>query len=199
MDLAPGSRSRRLPYKTGTGVTLETIGLIPAAGFGTRMKPFRYPKELFPIAYRDPSTEDKAICVRVVCQDAFDCLAAASISKAFVIISDHKSEVMRFLSDGRECGVDLAYLHQREVCGLPNALSCAYPWIRSSRVALLLPDTLIEPQDSIAQLLSFLETSGSDIVLGVFPTPHPEDLCPVEFDEQGRVTGSMTKMAAGES
>jgi glucose-1-phosphate thymidylyltransferase len=168
---------------------VNTIGLIPAAGRATRLLPFRYPKELFPIAYHEPDGSSGETDVRVVCQDALDCLAAASVTKAFVVIGDHKFEVMRFLSDGREFGLDLAYLHQRDICGLPQAIDCAYPWIGGSNTALVLPDTIIEPRGTIAMLLDALGRSRPDIVLGVFPTDHPGDLCPVDFDEGGRVLG----------
>jgi glucose-1-phosphate thymidylyltransferase len=131
--------------------------------------------------------------LRVVCRDTLDCLAAASISKAFVVISDHKFEIMRFLSDGRESGIDLAYLHQRDPSGLAGAVDCAYSWIRNNLVALLLPDTVLEPRDTVTMLLSALHSSGSDLVLGVFPTSNPGELCPVQFDEQGRILGLFDK------
>ena len=174
---------------------VDTIGLIPAAGRATRLLPFRYPKELFPIAYHEPDGSAGGVDVRVVCQDALDCLAAGAVSKAFVVISDHKFEVMRFLSDGREYGMELAYLHQRDICGLPQAIDCAYPWIGDNNTALVLPDTMIEPRETVAILLDALRRSESDVVLGVFPTAHPGDLCPVEFDESGRVLGLYDKDA----
>ena len=176
---------------------MKLIGIIPAAGRGTRLLPFRYPKELFPLAYDDPSAPpDAAVRLRVVCQDALDCLAMAGIAQAYVIISDQKFEVMRFLSNGQEYGVELAYLHQRDVNGLPFAADCAYPWVRESICVLLLPDTLVEPSDAVRQAVTYLNQQSADVVLGIFPTDRPGDLCPVEFDEQGRVQGLYDKDAS---
>jgi glucose-1-phosphate thymidylyltransferase len=165
---------------------MDAIGLIPAAGKGNRLHPFRYPKELFPIGYAAGSP-DSDIRLKVVCEYALDGLAEAGVRRAYVIISDNKCEVLRFLSDGKEYGVELAYLHQREVVGLPTALDCATMWVRGQISALVLPDTIVEPRTAVRDLLLFREESEAEVVLGLFPTNHPEDLCPVEYDEGLRV------------
>jgi len=175
---------------------VKPVGIIPAAGRGTRLLPFRYPKELFPIAYDDPSSQNGDVQLRIVCQDALDSLSVAGIAEAYVIISDQKFEVMRFLSNGQEFGVHLAYLHQREINGLPFAIDCAYNWVKERNCVLLLPDTLLEPRDAVRRAIVFLEEKEADVVLGVFPTDHPEDLCPVDFDTSGRVRSLHDKDAS---
>ncbi len=134
--------------------------------------------------------------LRIVCQDALDCLAEAGVEQAFVVISDQKFEVMRFLSNGEEYGVRLAYLHQRDINGLPYAVDCANQWVQDRNCVLLLPDTLLEPRDAVRQALDFLDEHEADVVLGIFPTERPADLCPVEFDSQGRVSGLYDKDAS---
>lgn len=147
---------------------VEAVGIIPAAGKGTRFLPFRYPKELFPIGYKNLDNGD--IQLKVVCQYSLECLSDAAIENAYVIISDYKFEVVRFLSDGRDYGINLAYLHQREVNGLPFAIDCAYRWVRDKISVLVLPDTIVKPRNSVQQILNFLTRSRADIVLGIFPT-----------------------------
>jgi glucose-1-phosphate thymidylyltransferase len=173
---------------------LNPIGIIPAAGFGTRFLPYRYPKELFPIAFQE--SPEGRVSMRVVVQDALESLVRAGVRRAYVVIGDHKFETMRFLSDGHDFGVELAYLHQREVAGLPGAVDCAYPWLEGSNVVLLLPDTLIEPRDCVASLLTELDNGTADVVLAVFETEHPGDLCPVEFDRSGKVSALYDKDSA---
>jgi len=175
---------------------VKPVGVIPAAGRGTRLLPFRYPKELFPIAYDDSSLQNGDVQLRIVCQDALDSLSAADIDEAYVIISDQKFEVMRFLSNGQEFGVNLAYLHQREINGLPFAIDCAYNWVKERTSVLLLPDTLLEPRDALRRAIAFLDKKKADVVLGVFPTDHPEELCSVDFDPDGRVRGLYDKDAS---
>ncbi|MBL8150289.1 MAG: sugar nucleotidyltransferase [Blastocatellia bacterium] len=164
----------------------KAIGIIPAAGHGTRLHPFRYPKELFPIGYVNGEGSSD-LKLKVACQYVLDCLIKAGIYQAHVIVSDHKFEVLRFLADGEEYGLSLSYLYQREIKGLPFAIDCAYNWTKDSLSALVLPDTILEPYDCVYKSLLFLEESQADVVLGVFPTEHPERLCPVHFDKKGNV------------
>ncbi len=165
----------------------KTVGIIPAAGRATRLRPFRYPKELFPIGYVWEKDKDRNIELKVVCQYVMECLVAADIAQAYIVMSDHKFEVVRFLADGADYGLNLAYLYQRELLGLPFAIDCAYQWMKDAISVLVLPDTILEPYDCVRQTLNFLYETSADLVLGVFPTDHPEDLCPVQFDTKGKV------------
>lgn len=179
---------------------MKVIGIIPAAGQGSRLQPFRYPKELFPIGYTSKTCSNgETFRLRVVCEYSLECLAAANVSQAYVVISDHKYEIIRFFSDGKEHGINLAYLHQRNVNGLPQAIDCAYPWTRDAISALVLPDTIIEPSDSVSRILHSLQNGTADVVLGVYPTDHPEDLCPVQYDENQRVVSLHDKCARNDS
>jgi glucose-1-phosphate thymidylyltransferase len=175
-NLERGAERFWAPYPLGVSNAMNVIGIVPAAGKGSRLQPFRYPKELFPIGYTAgacPSGD--TFRLRVVCEYSLECLVAARVSQAFVIISDHKYEVVRFFSDGEEHGLHLAYLHQRNANGLPQAIDCAYPWARSAVSALVLPDTIVEPSDSVSRILDYLQESTADAVLGIYPTDHPED------------------------
>lgn len=177
---------------------MNVIGIIPAAGQGSRLQPFRYPKELFPIGYMpEACSAGETFRLRVVCEYSLECLVSAKVSQAYVVISDQKYEIVRFFSDGKEHKIHLAYLHQRNVNGLPQAIDCAYPWARSAISALVLPDTIVEPSDSVSQILDSLQGSAADVVLGVYPTDHPEDLCPVQYDDDLRVVSLHDKCARG--
>jgi glucose-1-phosphate thymidylyltransferase len=167
---------------------MNAVGIIPAAGNGSRLRPFRYPKELLPLGY-EPSTlpGGDGLRIKVVCEYALDSLVEAGVEQAYVVVSDHKCEILRFLSDGREYDIRLAYLHQNEVTGLPFAIDCAYGWIGDRTAVLVLPDAIVEPRDAVRQLLKVRQERGADVVLGVFPTDRPQDLCPVRYDDQQRV------------
>jgi glucose-1-phosphate thymidylyltransferase len=173
---------------------MEAVGLIPAAGYGSRLRPFRYPKELLPLGYAPPShPESEGPRIKVVCEYALDNLVEAGIGQAYVVVSDHKCEILRFLSDGRDYRIRLAYLHQSEVVGLPSAIDCAYGWIGERTTALVLPDAIVEPRDAVRQLLDLRRRRGAEVVLGVFPTERPEELCPVRVDDHQRVVALYDK------
>lgn len=177
---------------------MEAVGLIPAAGYGSRLRPFRYPKELLPLGYA-PSTQadGEGLRIKVVCEYALDNLVEAGVEQAYVVVGDHKCEILRFLSDGRDYRIRLAYLHQREVIGLPFAIDCAYGWIGDRTTALVLPDAIVEPRDAVKQLLELRRQRGAEVVLGVFPTERPQDLCPVRYDDRQRVVALYDKDRSG--
>jgi glucose-1-phosphate thymidylyltransferase len=176
----------------------DTVGLIPAAGHGSRLRPFRYPKELLPLGYAASALPGgEGLRIKVVCEYALDNLVEAGVEQAYVVISDNKCEIIRFLSDGRDYGIRLSYLHQSEVIGLPYAIDCAYGWIGDRATALVLPDAIVEPRDAVRQLLDFRRQRGAEVVLGVFPTERPQDLCPVRTDDRQRVLALYDKDRSG--
>lgn len=175
------------------GAHPDVVGLIPAAGRGLRLRPFRAAKELLPAGM----TTDAAgggPRLKLVCEYSLDALRTAGIKRALTVIAEHKLDVFRTLGDGRAHGLELAYLNQENAAGLPAAIDCAFPWIEGRQAALMLPDTVIEPAQCCGLALDELKRTGADVVLGVFPTDTPEDLCPVELDAAGRVTALHDKV-----
>jgi len=121
----------------------EIVGLIPAAGSGTRLYPFAraVPKELYPIAGK-PAIEH---CV--------ENLREGGIRKIYVLVGHQKGALMDYLGDGSDFGVKVAYLYQYRRLGLGHAVLQAKEWIRSTFVTLL-GDSFIEPKCEIRNLLN---------------------------------------------
>ena len=162
------------------------IGLVPAAGRGLRFGLSGFSKELFPllVAGGEPGAEPQ---VRPVCDFALRAVRTAGASRAVVVVSPDKAELMRVLGAGEELDLALAYVVQRRPEGLPHAIAAARPWIDGHEVVLALPDTVILPGDALARVRAERARAGADLVLGVFPVAEPERLGPVELDDAGRV------------
>jgi len=79
--------------------------------------------------------------------------------------------------------------------GLADALDATFAWVRDRDVCLVLPDTLVAPDDALARVKAELDASRADLVLGVFPTDHPELLGPVRIADDGRVLDVLDKPA----
>lgn len=159
------------------------VGLIPAAGFATRLgRPGA--KELIEV-------RGAPIIAASLAQ-----LRTAGVTRAVVIIAEHKLEIARALGDGAGHGVALAYAMQAAPRGLAHALDAARPWIGDDDSCLVLPDTLVAPADALAQVCGERQASGADLVLGVFPTDRPEELGPVRVDANGDVVEVLDKPAA---
>jgi glucose-1-phosphate thymidylyltransferase len=170
---------------------LPPIGVIPAAGLGTRLASLGYPKELLPIVYR--STEAGVMPQPIVIA-SLEQMQRAGIADCVVVIAESKLEIARVLGE-RASGVSLAYVVRSVPRGLADALDATQAWTRERDVCLALPDTLITPDDAMARIVAELHASGADLVLGVFPTEHPEQLGPVRFADDGRVLEVLDKPA----
>lgn len=172
---------------------MDAVGVIPAAGLGTRLLPLAYPKELLPITYTDA---DGQIVPRPVLQASLDQMRRAGIRQCAIVIAEWKLELVRVFGDGSALDMSLAYVVRGTPRGLSDALDAATPWVGGSDVALALPDTLLAPDDALARVRAERERSGADVVLGVFPTDHPEQLGPVRVIDGGRVIEVLDKPAS---
>ncbi|MEU4537670.1 sugar phosphate nucleotidyltransferase [Streptosporangium sp. NPDC023825] len=152
------------------------VGLVPAAGRGTRMAPLRYPKELLPIVY-EPA--EGGARLRPVAEYALESLAGAGVASAILVVAPWKLEVVSYIGDGRHLGVDVAYLFQEEARGLACALDLAHGWTRGRDVVFVMPDTIFTPSDALSRLVDVYERTGADLALAVFPTPDAHRLGPV--------------------
>ncbi|WP_189040262.1 sugar phosphate nucleotidyltransferase [Micromonospora sonchi] len=160
-------------------MTSVRIGIVPAAGIGARLAPYRAPKELIQVGYR---TVDGRPLPKAAVEHVLHAMSDGGVDRALVVLSPEKSEVFRYLGSGRHLGLDLSYVCQEEALGLPHALDLAYPFVAGGTVCMGLPDTICAPQDCFAQLLEFHEARRADLSLGVFPTDQPQALAPVVIE-----------------
>jgi len=121
----------------------EIVGLIPAAGSGTRLYPFAraVPKEMYPILGK------------AVIEHCVENLKAGDIKKIFMIVGYQKGALMDYIGDGSFFGVNVSYVYQMKRRGLGHAISQAKPWINTTFVTLL-GDSFIEPKKEIRELIS---------------------------------------------
>ncbi|MEW5849363.1 MAG: sugar phosphate nucleotidyltransferase [Myxococcota bacterium] len=169
------SSARRLP-----------VGLLPAAGRGTRLHPYRAPKELLPLALRSERSPDEVVPTPV-CMFALRALRRAGVERCVVAISDGKQDLIRTLGDGGDQGLSLAYLHQAEPRGLTDVVRRAAPWLGDHDVVFAMPDTVFFPEDGLAILHRQLVDTGADIMLGLFHADEPERLGAVHIDGRNTV------------
>src|SRR6267378_5282988 len=170
----------------------QCIGLLPAAGLGSRLAPFRYPKELMPIAF-SLSGENSLPHPRLAIDFSLEAMRAAGVKRALVVISDLKVEIMRCLGNGGNHALDLCYIHQSVPVGLADAVDHCFEWTKGQQVCLALPDTIVRPINAFATLCAENLRVPCDLHLGVFPTEHPERFGPVRFDPSGRVMEVLEK------
>lgn len=166
------------------------IGIVPAAGKGTRLARSMCSKELLPVgeAASPAGHRPKAISEYLV-----DAMVGAGAGRVCMVIAPDKHDIVRFYGSGDAHGVPIAYVCQEVPTGMANAIDAAYPWLRGATVLMGMPDTIFTPADALAKLRMFYERERADLALAIFPTDEPDRLGPVQFDASGCVLEVMDK------
>lgn len=132
------------------------LGVIPAAGSGTRLGPFTnaIPKELLPVG-------EKAVIEHVV-----EAMRLSGIEDIAIVCSPHKHGLCDYLGSGRRFGVNLVYVMQDERRGLGDAVLAAENVIDES-FAVVLGDNFFHPKSFLSELISYHLERRADATLGV--------------------------------
>lgn len=132
------------------------LGVIPAAGSGTRLGPFTnaIPKELLPVG-------DKAVIEHVV-----EAMTLADINDIVIVCSPHKHGLSDYLGSGKRFGVNLSYVIQDERRGLADAVLSAEHLLDES-FAVVLGDNFFHPKSFLGELISYHVEREADATLGV--------------------------------
>src|ERR1039457_2041434 len=118
------------------------VGVLPAAGRGSRLAPLRYPKELLPIIYEPAGGDGAGVRARAVAEYALAAIASADADRVLLVVAPWKLDVLNYFGDGRHVGLEIGYLYQEEARGLPYALDPARSWTRGDHVIFAMPDTI---------------------------------------------------------
>ena len=169
----------------------KIIGLLPAAGQGSRISPLPMSKELFPIGFQDLT--GKGVRPKVACQYLLGAMRQAGVQEAFLILRPGKWDIPAYLGDGSQFKMRLAYLTVHVPFGVPFSLNQAYPFVHDAIIVMGFPDILFDPADAYRHLLTRLQTTQADVVLGLFPTDHPQNVGVVDVDQHGVVSGIYEK------
>ena len=133
------------------------LGVIPAAGSGTRIQPLAFSKELLPVGSRVEGGVERP---RAVGEYLVERMLAAGATRLCFVIGPGKSDILQYFG-GSVDGVPIFYAVQTRPAGLCDALFCALPHAAPDECILVgLPDTVWFPVDGLRRLpddaLSFL-------------------------------------------
>ena len=170
------------------------VGIIPAAGKGTRLAPFPCPKELFPVGFQDFDVNgEMQKRPKVISQYILENMLEAGVKRILFILGEGKSDIMDFYGDGHRFGCEIGYLYQERLNGMPTAINLARPWIGDATVVFGMPDTIIQPIHALKELLEFHQEHEAMLSLGLFPTDQPQKFGMVEFDDDRNVLSTIDK------
>ncbi len=173
---------------------MDLVGIIPAAGKGTRLAPFPCAKELFPIGFQDHRVNGQVEKrPKVVSQYILENMVNAGVQHVMMIVGQGKQDVVEYYGDGSRFGCEISYLYQERLDGMPSAINLARPWIGDATVVFGMPDTIVRPENALANLLSSHREAGACLSLGLFPTERPWKFGMVDIDGDNNVVSTIDK------
>jgi dTDP-glucose pyrophosphorylase len=131
------------------------LGVILAAGQGTRLQPFseRFPKPILPILGKP------------LLQYQIECLRDLGVRRVIIVIGHLGFAIVRTLGDGRQLGVEIEYVDQGKTLGIAHAVSKLEPLV-DRPFMLFLGDIFFE-HDDLARMVAMLGQDGVRGVLAV--------------------------------
>ncbi len=152
---------------------LPVVGVVPMAGQATRLTGVNGSKEILPGRFNHGTAASHAE-PRAVCEHLLGQMQGSGIEDIYIVIRDGKWDIPALLGDGSQLSLRLAYLMMGRPFGTPYSVDQAYTFVRDRRVALGFPDMCFGQPGIFTHLLAHQESSGADVVLGVFPADRPE-------------------------
>lgn len=163
---------------------MEVVGLIPCAGRGSRLG-LPFSKEMFPDVYQG--------AYRPVIMYTVEAMRQAGIEHLIFTINPGKTDLLRYLGNGRQFGASFSYVIHPEPRSLPESLDEAYHLVQGKTVAFAMPDTVITPQSFMADLLADHQSRPDALLtMGCFPASNPSKVGMVEIAD-GRATRLVDK------
>jgi dTDP-glucose pyrophosphorylase len=159
-------------------------GLIPAAGKGTRMRPFTraYPKELLPVG-------EKAVI-----EHAIHTLKEAGIEEIVIIVGWKQHAILDYLRSGEEYGVKITYAVQDERNGLAGAIKAGEHVIGNKEdFVVVLGDNYLESREVVKDLRDFHDKKDFDVTIGTQEVEEVESYGIIDPGKDNKVKGMIEK------
>ncbi len=162
---------------------VEFVGLVPAAGEGTRMYPFSraVPKEMYPILGKP------------VIEHCIENLREGGINRIYMIVGHQKGALMDYVGDGSFYGVKVAYIYQLKRKGLGHAILQTEKWIKDPFVTLL-GDSFIEPKKEIQTMMKLHTEKRPIATILVFKVNNPVGYGIAKFKSIDNNSGPVEKL-----
>jgi glucose-1-phosphate thymidylyltransferase len=173
----------------------QPIGLIPAAGTGSRLGQLPFSKELMPIAAAGKPRSSKNVITAI--ENAVATFVDNDITHQHVVIAPGKWDIPAYLGDGTRFGASLAYHVASASPSVPHSLDVASPFTRERNVVLLFPDIVFRPRSALQQLLVVHSQGNADVVLALVPSDRGDKVDLVRTGEEGRVVSIAAKPGKG--
>jgi dTDP-glucose pyrophosphorylase len=145
------------------------LGLILAAGKGTRMRPYS----------NAINKEMSLIGESPVIEYSVKALANAGVKKAFIVLGEGKWQILEYLRDGSRFNISLSYLYQEtgekgENRGTAKAIQTAEGWVEEDFIVIY-GDSFFHPYDFLRDEVELHFKEGADVTMGIYMMKEHKD------------------------
>lgn len=161
----------------------DFVGVIPAAGYGTRLKLKSKSKEILPLNYPLNSINQNR---KVISSFLIDQLRTAGIEQNFMVIRSGKWDIPKYYAQEIK-DLILSFIVIKSSNSVSSTIDFSYPFIKNKFVILSFPDLIIYPQNAVAKCKSLMISKKPDILLGLFKVNNPSKFDMVDFDNKKRL------------
>lgn len=162
------------------------VGIIPAAGVGSRLPGRKLSKEVLPVGGACGTKKPVIACL-------LNSLSSAGVRDVTVIIREGKQDIAEYLAGGEWHQLQFNNRITAGTSGVPETVAIGLRGITNHRIAFGFPDILFEPGDAVTSMMRELDSSDADVVLGLFPTSSPDKMDMVDTNRGGQVTNIQIK------
>ena len=154
--------------------------VVLAAGEGTRLKPITLtrPKHLIRVGGKP------------LLEHCLNALKAVGIEETLIVIHYMGDAIRTYFGDGKNFGLRISYVEQKEVLGTGNAVSIAEPYVKEDFV--LVYGDLLFSVDALKKVVAIHEREKPAATMAVVPVEKPENYGIVEL-ENSRVKNIIEK------
>lgn len=157
------------------------VGIIPAAGLGSRLGQMPFSKELYPLGFKSDGTQ------KVVSENLLELMQQAGAEQVYFVLRSGKWDIPAYYGDGSNYNMAFAYLLMNRPYGTPFSVDKAYSFVKDRTIVFGFPDIIVEAENVFPELLEKQQETGAAIVLGLFTVAHPHKWDMVETDDRGSV------------
>lgn len=138
------------------------LGLILAAGKGTRMRPYS----------NAINKEMSLIGESPVIEYSVRALAKAGVKKVLIVLGEGKWQVLEYLRDGGRFNISISYLYQDmgergESKGTAKAIQTAENWIDDDFITIY-GDSFFHPYDFLKEEIELHFREKADVTMGIY-------------------------------
>jgi len=164
---------------------MEMKAVILAAGLGTRMRPLTFTKPKFLLPVGGKPALDHVVSL----------LKNAGVDKIAIVVGFGKEQIMGRYGRGKNFGVDVEYLEQKELLGTANAVQLAENFADGERFMVVNGDTLVDQESLNAFVVRYKKLSGGkdfSCLMGTIEVENPGQFG-IVFTKGDKVVGIVEK------